>query len=160
MAKNSGQFQPGNKLGGRPKGLPNKITLDQRAIFDEAISSEVRVQLVKKVVERALNDPDDGVQYMKLAFEYIFSKPRIGHDVSVLNLDEVLSTDVCDAAWREIIKEARERDAQSERPILIDAKVIDTPKGNGRQKTNGQARNGRKKKANGRKKKNGKARNG
>lgn len=45
--------QSGNPLG-KPKGTPNKITMDQRAIFDEAISHDERVLIVKQVFARGL----------------------------------------------------------------------------------------------------------
>lgn len=164
MARSSTSFKPGQSGNpdGKQKGLANKLTNDQRAIFDAAISPEVRVLLVEATVARALIGDKDSATYMKLVFEYVFSKPKIGHQVALLDLNEVLTTEVCDAAWIEIIKEARERDARSKTPILgiIDAEVVETVRGNGRQKGNGQARNGRKKTANSRRKKNSKARKG
>ncbi len=148
--------------GGRPKGALSKVTMDQRAIFDLAITPEDRVDMVKVAFRRAMSSEDNAPGYMKMLFDFVFSRPRQGHDVSVLDLNEVLSTEVCEASWIEIIKEARERDAQSKTPCLsiIDAEIVETTKDNGRQKGNGQARNGRKKKANSRSKKNGKARKG
>ena len=156
MARSSTTFKKGDNAITR-RGTPNKITMDQRAIFDEAISREVRVLLVQRSVARALLGDEDSATYMKMIFEYVFSKPKIGHEVAVLDLNEVLTTEVCDAAWLEIIKEARLRDARSETPILgiIDAEVVEA-KGNGRQRRNGPTRNGRKKKA----KANGQARKG
>lgn len=154
MATNSGQFKPGNKLGGRRKGEPNKITMDQRAIFDEAISHEDRVAIVRSVLLRAFGNNDkEAAPYCKLIFEYVFSRPKIGHEVAVLNMEEVMSTEVCDVVWEAIQLEARERERHAsqakDQPRLevLDAQVVGTTnKGNGRR--NGPARNSRKKKAN------------
>ncbi len=155
MATNSGQFKTGNTLGGRGKGVPNKITMDQRAIFDEAISHEERVAIVKRVFMRAMvHDDKDAAPYCKLIFEYVFSRPKIGHEVAVLDMDEVFTTQVMDGVWREVLAEAVERgrqQGQTPRLSIIDAKVVEEAKGNGRQKGNGQARNGRKKKGKARK---------
>lgn len=159
MARSSTTFQKGDNEITR-KGVPNRLTNDQRDIFDSAISPDQRVQMVKAAYVRAMSSDDHASGYMKMLFDFVFSKPRQGHDVSVLDLNEVLTTEVCEAAWIEIIKEARERDARSKTPILgiIEAEVIETVKGNGRR--NGPTRNVPKKKAKANGRKNSKARKG
>ena len=132
-------------------------------LFAEAITDDSRVALVKRCYEHAMSsDPKTAAPYMRLILDFLFTKPKQEHDVEEVNLEEVFTTEVCDGVWREVIAEARLRDARSETPVLgiIDAEVVETTKGNGRQKTNGQARNGRKKKAKGRNSKNGPTRKG
>lgn len=153
VATNAGQFKKGH--GGRPKGALAKITNDQRAIFDLAISPEDRVKLVEQVLWRAFNDPDDKATYTKLIFEYVFSKPRIGHVVSVMNLDEVMSPQVCAGVWEAVQLEARERErnaskAQGQpRLEVLEAQTVVATKNHGRR--NGPTRNGSKKKENNKK---------
>lgn len=107
--------QSGNPKG-RPKGAQDKRTMDQRAIFEEAISHDDRVLLVKSVFARAIGKNDkNAAPYCKLIFDFVFSRPKIGHEVAVLNMEEVMTTEVCDGVWREIINEARERDAAEQR---------------------------------------------
>lgn len=151
MARSSTSFKPGNKSGGRPPGLPNKITADQRQIFDLAIPPEQRVEMVKTAFARAMLGDKDSANYMKLLFDFVFSRPKIGHQVELLDMNEILSTEVCAGVWKEIQAEARERERSGSqandqaRLGIIDAQVVETAKGNGRR--NGPARNSRKKKA-------------
>ncbi len=107
--------QSGNPKG-RPKGAQAKRTMDQRLIFDEAISHDDRVLIVKSVFARAIGKNDKfAAPYCKLIFEYIFSRPKIGHEVSALDMDEIFTPTVTDGVWREILAEARERDAAEQR---------------------------------------------
>ncbi len=136
MARSSTTFKKGDNAISR-RGTPNKITLDQRAIFDEAISAEDRVDIVKSVFEKAmLRDPKDSAPFAKLIFQYIFSLPKVGHEVTVLDMDEVFTTEVKDAVWREIVAEARLRDArikETPRLEIIEAQVVgQKTKDNGR----------------------------
>lgn len=156
LARSSTSFKPGQSGGGSRKGVPNKLTCDQRQIFDLAISPEDRVQMVKTAFARAMSNDDQASSYMKMLFDFVFSRPKIGHEVAVLNMSEVFTPEVMDSVWKEVLAEAVERGRQQgQTPLLsiIDAQVVEEVKGNGRQKRNGQARNGRKKK-------NGKTRKG
>lgn len=139
-------FKKGNP--GRPKGIINKMTMDQRAIFDEAISRDDRVLLVQNVLARALGNNDkDAAPYMKLIFDFVFARPKIGHQVSIVNPEELFTPEVRRSVWNSIIAEAREKDAKGQGPPrleVIDAQVVETT-GDGGKKTNGPLRNGRKK---------------
>lgn len=110
MARSSTTFRKGSTGVGR-KGAPNRLTNDQRAIFDEAISHDDRVLIVKSVFARAVaGNPKDAAPYCKLIFEYVFSRPKIGHVVSVMDIEEIMTPEVCEGVWEAIQLEARERE--------------------------------------------------
>ncbi len=143
MARSSTTFRKGSTGIGR-KGALSKITLDQRAIFDTAIPPEDRVAIVQSVFRKAmLPDPKESAPFAKLVFQYIFSLPRVGHEVAVLDIEEVMSPEVCAGVWREISAEARLRDAkrkETPRLDIIEAEVVGTKAkatGNGQQTRNG-----------------------
>lgn len=150
MARSSTSFQPGQSGNpdGRRKGTANKPSMAQREIFDEAISHDDRVMIVKSVFQRAmLSDNKEAAPYCKMIFDFVFSRPKIGHVVSVMEIDEVMSPEVCSGVWEAIQLEARERERNASkakdqpRLELVDAQVVATTnKGSGRR--NGPTRKG------------------
>ena len=80
-------------------------------LFAEAITDDSRVALVTRCYEHAMSpDPKTAAPYMRLIFDFLFAKPKQEHDVEEVNMEEVFTTEVKDAVWREIMAEARERD--------------------------------------------------